>query len=263
MNIDKTQPEKVSWPTLYPDVNAVLHELLSSVQSVLMDCFVGMYLYGSLASGDFDPGRSDIDFLVVTSRELPKNLISDLEAMHIRIGASGLEWAVKLEGAYIPKYAMYRYDPSGPSCPMINEGKFRVRRQGIDWVINRHILRTNGVVITGPPLKAMIDFVEPQELRQAASDLLRNLWATWIDDSDFFSHHGYQSFAVLTMCRALYTVKYGKVASKSVSADWARTVLDGRWSTVIEHALVWHHGDASGDIGQTVEFVRFAVASVE
>ena len=49
------------YPTSYPDINAVLDLLVLSVQTILGDCFVGLYLYGSLASGDFDLQRSDID----------------------------------------------------------------------------------------------------------------------------------------------------------------------------------------------------------
>ena len=58
-------------PTPYPDVNAVLHALLSDAQTILGNHLVGLYLYGSLASGDFDPGRSDIDFVVVVVADAP------------------------------------------------------------------------------------------------------------------------------------------------------------------------------------------------
>ena len=54
-------------PTPYPDVNEVLNLLLTNVKGILRDQFVGMYLYGSLSSGDFNPETSDIDFLVVTT----------------------------------------------------------------------------------------------------------------------------------------------------------------------------------------------------
>jgi predicted nucleotidyltransferase len=97
-------------PTPYPDINAVLNVLLSSVQTVLGDHFVGMYLYGSLASGDFNPETSDIDFLVVTADEIPNEMVRDLEAMHIRLMSSDLKWAIKLEGAYIPQHAIRRHE---------------------------------------------------------------------------------------------------------------------------------------------------------
>ena len=47
---DLKQP---GFPTPYPEVNTVLLDLLSQLQAILGDRFVGLYLYGSLASGDF------------------------------------------------------------------------------------------------------------------------------------------------------------------------------------------------------------------
>ena len=88
--------------TPYPDVNAVLQTLLEGAQSVLGNHFVGLYLYGSLASGDFNPQTSDVDFLVVADTDLSEELIRDLEALHVRLWNSGLKWAAKLEGAYVP-----------------------------------------------------------------------------------------------------------------------------------------------------------------
>jgi streptomycin 3"-adenylyltransferase len=52
---------------LPPEITAVLHMLLSNVQSILADRLIGMYVHGSLACGDFNPQRSDIDFLVVAA----------------------------------------------------------------------------------------------------------------------------------------------------------------------------------------------------
>jgi predicted nucleotidyltransferase len=77
-------PTQGTHSTPYPDVNAVLLELLSGVQSILGNHFIGMYLDGSLASGDFDQD-SDVDFVVVTNDEISGDLFSALQAMHERI----------------------------------------------------------------------------------------------------------------------------------------------------------------------------------
>jgi predicted nucleotidyltransferase len=63
----------VTGPTPYPEVNAVLQLLLAEVQAVLREQLVGLYVHGSLASGGFQPGRSDIDFLVVTLKAATTN----------------------------------------------------------------------------------------------------------------------------------------------------------------------------------------------
>jgi hypothetical protein len=164
-------------PTPYPDVNAVLHLLLSSVQAIIGEHFIGLYLYGSLASGDFDPQRSDIDFVVVTADRLPEQMLPALEAMHARLAASGLKWAAKLEGSYIPQRALRRHDPTAAPCPQINEGSFYVARHGSDWMIQRHILREQGVVVAGPPLQPLIDPVSPNDIRRAVLEVLHEWWA--------------------------------------------------------------------------------------
>jgi predicted nucleotidyltransferase len=89
--------------TPYADVNEVLHLLLVNVKEILQDQFFGMYLYGSLSSGDFNPESSDVDFLVVTREVLSEDIIAQLEAMHQRTWATSLKRAGKLEGAYIYK----------------------------------------------------------------------------------------------------------------------------------------------------------------
>jgi hypothetical protein len=61
-----TMPERDSIsmksdPTPYTDMNALIEQLLSRIQEVLGEKLVGLYLYGSLVTGDFDHGSSDID----------------------------------------------------------------------------------------------------------------------------------------------------------------------------------------------------------
>jgi predicted nucleotidyltransferase len=104
-------------PTPCPDVNAALSEFLSAVRAILGEHFVGLYLHGSLACGDFNPARSDIDFVVVIKGELTGEKLSELEAMHARLAANGPKWAAKLESAYIPQNALRRYDSAHARCP--------------------------------------------------------------------------------------------------------------------------------------------------
>src|SRR4051812_13397758 len=111
-------------PTPYAAVNVLLFRLLQEVQAALGAQFIGMYLYGSLASGDFDEHSSDIDFVVVTQDEIAADLIPKLKAVHERIAQSGLKWASKLEGSYISRAALRRYNPNDPPRVQYNEGQF-------------------------------------------------------------------------------------------------------------------------------------------
>jgi hypothetical protein len=254
-------PAHLTHPTPYPDVNVVLLMLLSSVQTILGNHFIGMYLYGSLAGGDFDPERSDIDFVVVTTDALPDEMVPALEAMHARMSASGLKWATKLEGSYIPQYALRRYDPSDAPCPQINEGSFYVARHGSDWVIQCHTLREHGVMVAGPAPQTLIDPVQPDDLRRAVMGILHEWWAPMLHATRpaRLQSSEYQAYAILTMCRALYTLQHGTVVSKPVAARWAQETLGERWAALIERALAWRHDAPLDELNETLDFIRYTL----
>jgi len=43
-----------------------------------------------------------------------------------------------------------------------------------------------------------------------------------------------QTYTVLSLCRVLYTLEYGTVASKPVAARWAQHALDDQWRPLSE-----------------------------
>jgi hypothetical protein len=250
-------------PTPFPYVNSVLELLLANLRDTLGDYFVGLYLQGSLAGGDFDPGHSDIDFLVVTTEELPEKMLPALEAMHRRIWDSGLEWAKKLEGSYIPKDSLYRYNPEDPPRPGVFEEQFLTFCHEIHWVINRYILRESGVVVSGPPIRPMIAPVKPDEIRRAVKTGLRDAWTPRLNEREWLKPPGHQPYIVLTCCRALYTLEHGEISSKPVSARWALQALDSKWRNLIENALAWHYGLPSGDIEMTLRMMKYTLDLVK
>lgn len=251
-------------PTPYAGVNAVLDMVLSGVQTTLGDTFFGMYLHGSLASGDFDPASSDIDLVVVTRDELPPDLLAALNAMHVRIAAAPLPWAKRLEASYIPRQALARYAPAWSRYPAIGEEKpFGLYEHGSDWVIQQHIIRERGVTIAGPPPQSFIEPVLPDDLRRAVRSTLQGWWAPLLDAPSFLHRRMYQSFAILTMCRALYTLRHGTIVSKPVAARWARQVLGERWSALIEQALAERHDPQPDTMNATLDFIRHTLACAE
>ena len=221
--------------TPYEDVNVVLGRLLAGVQRVLEQRFVGLYVFGSVAESTFDPQRSDIDFLVATDGQLPDEMHPALAAMHARITASDLVLADRLEGSYIPQAALRRYDPDNARHPALRmDGSFDVDHHGSDWIIQRHVIREGSMVMAGPDARTLIDPVSPVQLRWAAQATLREWWAPQLGDHSRLLSSEYQAYAVLTMCRALYTIQSGTVTSKPLAARWAQERLDDRWSPLIE-----------------------------
>jgi len=247
--------------TPYDTIDALLQDLLARVQAVLGDQFVGMYLHGSLAAGDFEPGRSDIDFVVATTSELSAELVAALRAMHARLTASGGPWASRLEGSYIPRAALRRYDPAHASHPALRvDGSFDVDHHDSDWVLQRYVLREYGITLAGPPPQALVDPVGPDEMRQAARGILREWWLPQLSDTSRLQSGEYQAYAVLTMCRALYTLQHGAVASKPVAARRAQEELGPPWAALIAEALAWRHGMPFDHLPEALGLIRHTLA---
>jgi predicted nucleotidyltransferase len=252
-------------PTPYPEVNALLHELLKGVQTILGNRFVGMYLDGSLASDDFDQD-SDIDFVVVTDEEIPGHRYAALQAMHDRLAATDSPWAIQLEGFYLSRRAVQRHDPAHPMHPNIERGpgeRLKMVRHDEGWVIHRYVLREKGITLAGPAPQSLIDPVLPRQLQQAMLTILPGWAAPILQDPDPIKYRGGQSYIVLTICRVLYTLQHGAVASKPAAARWAQETLDERWAPLIERTWSGRHNPglkASPDeVNETVEFVRYAL----
>src|SRR5436309_14917051 len=102
-------------PTIFPELNALLRELVASVRTILGEHLCGAYLQGSFALGDADV-HSDVDFMVVTHDEVSVPELAELQTMHKRIHRLEAPRAQHLEGSYIPASSLRRLEPSRPPC---------------------------------------------------------------------------------------------------------------------------------------------------
>lgn len=247
-------------PTPFPFVNEILAELLDGLQSVLGDGLVGFYLGGSLAAGDFSSNRSDIDFLAVTSGELSTEQVLALKELHRRLSGKETKWGHELEGSYVPSPALRRYDPANATFPVIERGEeLRVEHHEVDYLIKLAVLREQGITLRGAEIKTLLDPISPDDLRRAVLGIIEVWWQPMLSKPVKLSHPGYQDYAVLTMCRMLYTLQNGGVATKPQAARWALATLDGRWHSLIEQADAWENDQPFDHLAETRDFMRFTI----
>jgi hypothetical protein len=250
--------DRAGYPTPHPEVNAVVDELLAGVREVLGDQFVGLYLHGSLAHGGFGED-SDIDYCVVTSGELPEAMHADLAAMHARLVSRGLPLAEKLEGTYVSTQWLRRVDPANTPylCYDHATGLYPTRENNV--VLALYVLREWGVVVAGPHPRSFIAPVSPDDLREAVRGILRDWWAPMFDDHTRLRTLIYQRYAVISMCRMLYTLEHGMVVPKTVAARWAQETLDERWQPLIAWYVRGSSAAKPDKLDEVVAFVRETV----
>ena len=230
-------------PTPFSDLNGVLAELVRGVQAALAANVCGVYLVGSFAVGDADR-HSDVDFLVVTERQVSQAEEAALQALHGRVHDLPAAWAQHLEGSYVPKEALRRVDPGRqPLLYLDNGARELIWDDHCNTALVRWSLREHGIALAGPSAERLVDPVSEDELRGEARDTLQETaaWAHALadrrrDDALAFSRWA-QPYLVLSCCRMLHTLTSGTIVSKQTAGTWALATLDSRWHPLIRAAL--------------------------
>lgn len=244
--------------TGYPKIGGLLVRLLHHMQPVLDEDLVGLYLYGSLVAGGFDPEVSDLDVLAVTSSDIDDQQFEALDDMHNAIAAQNPEWEGRIEVQYIAANALETFKTQRSQIAVISPGEpFHVKEAGIDWLINWYLVHEQGRVLFGPNPQTVIPSITREEFLRAVREQARH-WVEWANQPR--DQRG-QSYAILTMCRALVAYQSGEQPSKNQAA-WRMQERFPQWSSLIEKALVWRR--ASDDqlegheatFSETAEFIH-------
>ena len=256
--------------TAYPELDAVLTDLVGDVRGILGADLVGVYLQGSFAAGDADE-HSDVDFVVVTADDVSSEQEPALAVMHAAYPDRPVPWAQHLEGSYVPRKALRRLDPvRTPWLYVGNGGRVLERSAHDNTAVVRWTVREHGVALAGPAPTELIDPVSGDDLREEVRRTVE-LWAQDDlepgDGLDRLDNAWTQTHTVLAYCRILHTLATGTVGSKRAAGEWSIGHLDRRWAPLIRQALAdradpWerlHQPARPGSVGPTHGFVRYAL----
>ena len=219
-------------------VQHIINRLIHDLSRILLDDLVGIYLYGSLISGDFDIAVSDIDLVVVLAADLDERQFQSLRSMHARVVSDHPEWHDRLELAYISRRALKTFRAETSTIGIISPGEpFHLIQAGEDWLISWYDLRQNGIALHGPPVQSLIDPISAGDWLDAVREHICAYRSTVKDAADIKA----LSYIVLTVARGVYTLAHRRAASKVKAAAWARRRFP-RWSGLIASALKWRRG---------------------
>jgi hypothetical protein len=234
-----------------------LDELARRTKAVLGGRLVGVYAGGSLALGDYQPGRSDVDVAVVVkgrlSRETKEALAAGLRHESLPCPARGLELVVYSRDAAKANTARADFELN------LNTGaemSFRVDLEPdpaeTHWfALDRAILRAHGLALLGPPAQDVFGTIPRPQLLAVVAQSLRwhELGGARTDD------------AVLNACRALRFAREDEWSSKRAAGRWALEGVSD--SVVVEQALAARSGGDPPDPQETAAFVASVRAELE
>jgi predicted nucleotidyltransferase len=221
------------------EVNSLLKEITAGFPVLLGDKLTGIYLYGSLTLGAFDPDRSDIDCIVVTKEELSEEEFAAVGEWLAR--SSGRNpWTAKLQMSFLLADKILVMDSK--AC-LYQFG--RLVRCGSDGnpIFWMNILKS-GITLYGPPAGEFVPEITPAVLHEALvreTGYLREEVEN--ENSEWRDVPKYRAYAVLTLCRILYTHATSVIGSKAEAAEWARGALPLELQEMVDRALAGDSGD--------------------
>ncbi len=252
--------------TIFIDIKKLLDLLLFHIQAVLGSKLQGLYLYGSLVSGDFEYTVSDLDLLAVTSDDVTVEEYEKIKQMHDDFAKKHPIWDNRIEVQYASLSGLQTFRTRSSRMAVISPGEpFHVIDAGVEWLTNWYFVQDYGLTLFGPSPDQFIDPISKDEFVQAVYDHAL-YWKEHITQTRYT--RPYQSYAVLTLCRALYTVTFKQQISKKKAAEWAMTQLPEWADFIVEALYVRSHAgettqaDADAAYPKTERFVFDAIERV-
>lgn len=228
--------QSMEQPTPYAELNGVLHELVAGITQALGDNFIGAYLQGSFAVGDFDQ-HSDADFVIAIRNELSADEVAELQRVHERIYGLESEWARHLEGSYFPAAILRSGERCGEPLWYLDHGSNRlIKSDHCNTLVVRSVVRERGITLAGPDPTTLVDPISVLALRREMSNTMRT-WAKEIfEHQERYRNRFYQGYIVLSYSRMLHDLVEGRPGSKRAGAAWAKATLGTEWSALINRA---------------------------
>jgi predicted nucleotidyltransferase len=195
-----------------------LEKTADDISKVLKDNFLGFYIIGSFVMGDWDPQKSDIDFIVVTRKPLNRKEAVEIGKLHLALAKTDL--GKKLDGAYtyLLQLQQKRFEERTGS---VENHEFKADYPCHLSADNVLCLLQYGKCIQGMPIRELCLSVSDEELSQAAYGMLLED-AGEIDRKEDF-HTLYD--ILVDILRCIYTLETGKLPTKPRAIEYCKGLL--------------------------------------
>jgi hypothetical protein len=194
-------------PTFPAEVTVILEHLTAGLTRTGL--VGGLYLYGSLATGDYSPARSDIDVVAVTgSAELSDPDLGRLRAVHEEIAGAGGP-AARLNCLYVRAGTLGDAERLHPYWYGDRFTQWQLKKLTVAE------LRHAGRALHGPWPPAGLGQVSAADLQAAVRAELGEYWRDMAGRAEIWLQDGWVDFGLVTLPRAAALLRAGELITKS------------------------------------------------
>lgn len=190
--------------------NQLLDRFCQAVGSALP--VVSAWAHGSLAGGDYQPGRSDLDLIVIVPRRSTTVDEEQIRDLHQQL-AKMSPLTAKLHCSYAS--ATELDDPSMPHLTWAHE---ELMSRPITPVTRRE-LHDFGLVLSGRPPAGLLPVTSDAELARFVVRDLGSFWLPALDHPERWNRDVWVDLGLLTLARACVTLRSGRLITKGEALD--------------------------------------------
>jgi hypothetical protein len=238
-------------------VRLAVDQYLKAVDQALPGRIDGFYVVGSASLGDFQPGRSDIDFVAVVTQPLNAAELRQLSSLQRRlylqslVGAiPHLHWPLVCNGVFVKPEDLKKSALQVTAVASQVAGKFTPAggfdANPVTWLT----LKRHGIRLRGPAPAELDVHHSDAELRAWTLRNLNSYWRQWVSDvrgGGLTAAQAlllrYVAWGVQGTSRMHYTIATGDVASKTRATDYALDIFP-RWRPLLEEVRAYWLGTA-------------------
>lgn len=219
-------------------VDLILSSFSEHLICLAQDNIEGIYITGSISLHDFYPVKSDIDFLVVC-RELP-NDVEKLKQIHKKIAKA----FARLSGHYITQETIESKTPEKMNVLSYHQG--HLRYQTFEMApIYLWELRQNAMTIYGKKPETLKINIDLEDVHNFLHRNINTYWAKWVNPHALLSKYTilllsfpqFTEWIILGITRQLYTLRTGRIISKSEAGYYGLEYLPARYHPIIQQSI--------------------------
>jgi predicted nucleotidyltransferase len=235
-----------AWGDAPDAVRQQVTECVRVLQQLVSSDLVGVYLFGSLATGGFNPRSSDIDLLVATKRSMAAETKRRIAESLLRLSNA----PAPLEVTFLTKESLRHWRHPSPYDFHFSEDWRETHEQTLrrgDWprwqgtqgedshvAVSVTMARKRGISLFGSPADSTLPQVPGRDF--VAAILAHRQWVRE-------RMNQFPAYAVLNHCRTLAYLREKQVLSKTAGGVWALTTLPEQYHDLIAQALEQYGGD--------------------
>jgi hypothetical protein len=244
-------------------IEDLTRDYLDRVDGALPGYVRGLYVVGSAALGAWQPGASDVDTVILTSRPAGADDLAALADLH-----AGMPASPHFDGVYLEPALARSWPADRPVVPFVVNGAFTTDQPcgeltPVVWLT----LQRYGIAVRGPRVAELGVRVDPEELRRYNLDNLRDYWQATIADlpaavADLApgdeADAGSVAWLVLGPARLHHTLAHGDIISKARAGTYLAELFP-EYAGLADRAVRWRAGEP---LSFTVADLRAAGDSV-